>query len=163
MRVSEAGMRFHHVGVAVKSIQSSSRLYELLGIASGWTECVQDHINNVAVCFGNVAEDGPTVELVEPIEKGSPVEGMLARTGGMSTPYHVAYTVESLDDAMAAMRHAGALQVTPVRAARAFGDNRIVFFALPDGLVVELIENCGHGGEKTDEPARDHPAQSADC
>ena len=163
MWVAATGMRLHHVGIAVKSIQSSSLLYRQLGIASGWTECVQDLINSVTVCFGSVAEDGPTVELVEPIEKGSPAEGVLARTGGMSTPYHIAYTVESLDDVIVALRHAGALQVTPVRAAKAFGDSRIVFFALPDGLVVELIENCGHGGEKTDEPARDHPTQSADC
>jgi len=90
-----SNLKFHHIGIATKSIEKSVLMYAHLGYLS--SETIVEKSQNVKICF-LTKEDSPILELVEPLTAESPVSRMVAQSG--STPYHTCYEVEDIHSAV---------------------------------------------------------------
>ena len=126
--------RLAHVGIAVSRITDALPFYrDVLGLEPGHPETA-DGATIVSLHFGDV-----DVELLEPLEPGSPIARFLARRGpGI---HHVCYRVPDLDRALDRARAAGYRLVdeTPRRGA---AGRRIAFLhpAATAGILLELTE-----------------------
>jgi len=90
-------LRFHHVGVAVRSIEKSLDFYlRVLGLKQLGPP-VDVPPQHVRVCFLEAAP-GVQIELVEGLDEHSPVEQVLSRIGGGT--YHICYEVRDLEAAV---------------------------------------------------------------
>ena len=135
-KMSVVPMTFHHVGVAVRSIDQALRTYvDVFGFRQV-EEPVDVTAEGVRVCFVE-ASPGVMIELVEGIGEDSPVANLLERSG--PGPYHLCYRVEDLDDAIKKLRKK---RCRPFRRFEcpAHGFRRFAFLAAADGQVFELCE-----------------------
>lgn len=134
--IPDLGMRFHHVGVAVRSIERALCYYrELFGFEQ-LTEPVEVAAERVRVCFLRAAP-GVMIELVEGVGEGSPVDELLERFGAGT--YHICYAVEDLDRALTVLR---AHRCRPFRRFEVTGSGprRFAFLLTPDRQLFELCE-----------------------
>ena len=90
----------HHVGMAVRSIESA-----IPGL-----ESVEDPIQNVRVAFADLA--GLTIELIEPATENSPIDESLKK--GIKL-LHICIEVPSLEAALDCCRKHGFLRTLPRR------------------------------------------------
>jgi methylmalonyl-CoA epimerase len=124
-----------HIGVAVESIESGLTIYRALGIEVEGVEEVADQ--GVRVAFLPVGE--VRVELLEPIDDGSPIARHLERRGpGL---HHVCLRVSDIREAMARLREKGhrLLSEEPQRGAH----DCLVCFVHPKsagGVLIELSQ-----------------------
>ena len=91
----KSDLKFHHLGIATKSIEKCLPVYKALGYSS--TEVKEEPSQNVRICFLSKAGN-PTLELVEPVSKDSPVFNIIKNSG--TTPYHCCYEVEDIESAL---------------------------------------------------------------
>ncbi len=124
-----------HLGMAVYSIEEASRLYrDVLGLPSEGVEEIPDQKVRVA-CFqlGEVR-----IELLEPTAEDSPIAKFLDKKG--PGPHHVAYRVDDLPAALAALKSAGIglIDETPRRGA----GGMLIAFAHPKSTGGVLMEFC---------------------
>ena len=136
--------RFHHVGVAVRSIDAAAETMGRQFGAGSRSEVVHDPAQGVRVSFLSLGE--VRIELIEPAAEPSPIDGVLKRGMGL---YHLCYEVDDLDAALARLRADGAALVASPQPAAAFGGRRIAF-VMSCGLMVELLESGA--GSQTAEP-----------
>ena len=134
--MSKAPHKINHVGLAVPDIETylrkSAPLFE--GFTRG--PMIVNERQKVREQF--LSDGATTVELLEPLSDGSPLQGFLKRNpaGG---PIHLALDVIDLDATIARVVAAGGrLIVAPVPDV-AFEERRIAFVLL-GGQVTELIE-----------------------
>ncbi|TMM16595.1 MAG: methylmalonyl-CoA epimerase [Actinobacteria bacterium] len=94
--------RIDHVGVAVEEIEPALELYrDRLRLRVAHREVVADQ--GVEAVLLDVGENH--VELLAPLDSGTPVGKFLAKRGpGL---HHVAYLVDDVDATLAALREAG--------------------------------------------------------
>jgi len=127
--------RFDHVGIAVDSIESSSKFYRDIGLSSGDSEIVQNQ--GVEVLFLHSGETH--IELLQPINQESAVAKFLRRRGpGL---HHIAFQV---DDVLKATEHCVssgyiAIDKTP----RIGAGGYMIAFLHPKstgGVLIELIQ-----------------------
>jgi len=128
-------MEFHHVGIAVHSIAETAEWYA--GLGYDCTETIEDPIQNVRIAFLRRA-DSPLLELVQPVDKTSPVYNILKKVG--VSAYHFCYETGDLQNTLENLeRQDFKLLVEPVQAV-AFNNRRISFlYHLEIGLI-ELLE-----------------------
>ena len=128
-------MEFHHAGIAVNSIEDTSKWYLSLGYSL--TETVFDPIQNVKITF--LKKDGhPLLELVQPADKASPVYNILKKMG--VTAYHFCYEVDNIQKTTEELeKHDFKILVEPVHAA-AFNNRNICFLYNVDVGLIELLE-----------------------
>lgn len=131
--------RLDHIGIAVESLEASSRLYrEVLGIeGQGWEEVPEQQVR---VAFFPV--EGSEIELLEPTSESSPIARFLARKGpGI---HHLALRVDDLPAALERARQAG-LRLLDEEARPGAGGARIAFLHPKDtdGVLIELCERDG--------------------
>jgi len=90
-----------------------------------------------------LSDGNTTIELLEPLGEKSPIGGFLARNprGGL---IHLAFDVDALEPAIAALTATGGRLVTPPIPDIAFNERRIAF-VLVGGHVIELIERIERG------------------
>lgn len=126
--------RFHHVGIAVRSIKE----------VSPSSEPIIDPIQKVAVAF--VCMNGLVLELIEPYGDASPITRSLEK--GVKL-LHVCYEVPDLQTALQACRKRGFHGISRPVPAIAFDNRKIVWaFSIQYGLF-ELLEGpktMTHGG-----------------
>lgn len=126
---------FHHVGIATTSIHATSLLYVIAGFQK--TEVVFDPIQNVNVVF--LRKEGcPLLELVEPIDKTSPVHNILKKIG--VTAYHFCYEVENLLNSIVQLEEKDFKLLTEPVNAIAFDNRKICFLYHIDVGLIELLE-----------------------
>ena len=118
--------RFHHVGLAVRSIPG----------AEPRAESVVDPIQRVAVTFLEL--NGLTVELIEPHGEGSPIDRSL-RNG--TKLLHLCYEVPDLDVALERCREFGLHRLGEPVPATAFDGRRIVWVYCAQYGLFELLES----------------------
>ena len=126
---------FHHIGIAVESIERTAALF----MESGYkmTDIVFDPKQNVNISFLEKPET-PLLELVEPVDENSPVRNILNKVG--VSAYHFCYEVENLEDSIAQLRKKRfMLLVKPVEAT-AFSGRKICFLYHKDTGLIELLE-----------------------
>ncbi|MDR1407030.1 MAG: VOC family protein [Tannerella sp.] len=126
---------FHHVAIAVRSIEKTAAIYCKSGFTS--TQPVIDPVQNVRICF-LMKQNMPLYELVEPIDVTSPVSRILDREG--ITPYHICYEVDDIDEAIHDLKKQKYLLIqTPVPAI-ALNNRKICFMFHKDVGLIELLE-----------------------
>src|SRR5262245_15500318 len=134
--VTGAPRRINHVGLAVPNMEAFLRkttpLYE--GFSRG--PMIVNERQKVRELY--LTDGATTVELLEPLGEGSPLQAFLNRNpaGGL---IHLAFEVTDIDAAIARITAAGGrLVVGPVPDV-AFNERRIAFVYL-GGQVTELVE-----------------------
>jgi len=128
-------MEFHHVGVAVHSIDETAKWYAGLGYHR--TETVEDPIQNVRIAFLK-REDSPLLELVQPVDKTSPVYNILKKAG--VSAYHFCYETDDLQKTVEDLEKQDfRLLVEPVQAI-AFNNRKISFLYHIEIGLIELVE-----------------------
>jgi len=131
-----AGLKFHHVGCAVRDMEKAVAFYsETLG-CKRVTEPVSVPSQNVRVCFVQLAP-GALLELVEGLEGESPVDQLIEKTGG--GPYHLCFEVSDLDAAIKALRKKRCFPLTRFEQ-HVEGLSRFAFLLTPDRHLFELCE-----------------------
>jgi methylmalonyl-CoA/ethylmalonyl-CoA epimerase len=134
--VSGVPRRIEHVGLAVPSIEAFLRRATPLYGALTRGPLIVNETQKVREV--RLTDGATTIELLEPLEEGSPLRAFLNRNraGGL---IHVGLEVVGLEAAIARVKAAGGgLLVGPIPDV-AFGGRRIAFVHL-GGQVTELIE-----------------------
>lgn len=132
------GAGFHHIGIAVRSMASERAFFEAMGYRAEGPDFA-DPIQGIAGCFLTGA--GPRLELLENLPDENTLTPWLASGLRM---YHLAYEVDSMDEALACARAArGKILVQPVPAV-AFEGRRIAFAMFRNGMMLEFIERAVH-------------------
>jgi methylmalonyl-CoA/ethylmalonyl-CoA epimerase len=142
------GIKFvDHVAIAVKQgeLDSQVKAYEMLGFKEIHREEVlgSDQVREALLQIGN----GPNlIQLLEPLDPGSPVQKMIDKNGGRGGMAHVAFRVESAQQAFDAMKQSGfhIIDQAPRRGSR----GTTVFFVHPKsraensfGFLIEIVED----------------------
>lgn len=126
-------MKVHHIGIVVKDIEKSCRLYQHLGYAK-LSSVIEDDIQHNKLLF--LKNGDLLIELIEPIDSSSPVYN--PRNLGY---HHICYEVEDLDKAVSIFEDVGLGKVfTDKITAPAFCDRKIMFAILKDGSIIEFLE-----------------------
>lgn len=126
---------FHHIGIATSSIQATSSLYMTAGFQK--TDVVFDPLQNVNVVF--LQKEGcPLLELVEPIDRTSPVHNILKKVG--VTAYHFCYEVEDILDTINQLEEKDFKVVVDPVDAIAFDNRKICFLYHIDIGLIELLQ-----------------------
>ena len=128
--------RFHHVGIAVRSISDTCP-----GI-----EQTIDPIQGVAVAFAEI--EGLSVEFVQPAKDGSPVDESLRN--GIKL-IHICIEVPELTSALSECQKHGFRRISSPVPATAFDQRHIVWVYSNTYGLFELLENppCSSRGEAT--------------
>lgn len=129
--------RIDHIGVAVRSIDEASRLYQALGLSVGAPEVLpRDGATAAFVTVGTVR-----IELLQASGSEGPIARFLARRG--EGIHHIALAVDDIAEALEHARGAGFTPVDDVPRAGAH-DSRIVFLHPKDthGVLIELVQTA---------------------
>jgi len=128
-------MDFHHIGVACEDMDRERAAFALLGYMPEG-EVFEDPIQGIAGQF--LTGPGPRMELVAPLNSASTtLTGILSQRIKL---YHMAYVTPDMAQALETLRAQRGKVVSAPQPAVAFGGRAIAFVALPNRLLVELIE-----------------------
>lgn len=128
-------MKFHHIGVAVKSIEQTASVYVLGGYKK--SSIIYDPHQNVSICW--LTKEGmPTIELLQPVDGKSPVNKILEKNG--VTPYHVCYVVENIEQSIIGMKKLKYVVVSKPVEAVAINGSKVSFLFNKNVGLVELVE-----------------------
>lgn len=128
--------KIEHLGIAVKSIEESAKMYEkLLGKPSYKTEKVESE--GVSTMFFEIGES--KIELLEATKSDSPIAKFIEKNG--EGIHHIAYDVSDIEKELERLKNEGfkLIHQTPKDGA----DNKRIAFLHPKstgGVLVELCE-----------------------
>lgn len=129
-------MRFHHIGVAVKSIDATAIMYENGGYKR--SNVTYDPVQNVNICW--LTKPGmPMIELLEPVNEMSPVCKTLEKNG--VSPYHLCYQVDELESAISSLRKIKYVIVSKPVIAPAITGCKVAFMFNKNVGLIELVES----------------------
>jgi len=137
-------LKIEHVGVAVRSIASSARVFSgLIGMPLGPVESVDSE--GVRVAF--LGEGETHLELLEPLGEAGPVARHIERRG--EGVHHVCFSVDDIEAAVASLKEAG-LQPVGEAPREGAGGCRVAFMHPKDasGVLVELSQPAGRRPER---------------
>ena len=126
---------FHHVGIAVESIEKTAALFMEAGYKM--TSVIFDPKQNVNISFLEKM-DSPLLEMVEPVDENSPVRNILNKSG--VSAYHLCYEVENLEDSIIQLRQKKFMLLAKPVVATAFDGRRICFLFHKETGLIELLE-----------------------
>ena len=127
--------KIEHLGIAVKSIKESSKMYEaLLGKPSYKTEVVESE--GVSTMFFEVGES--KIELLEATKADSPIAKFIEKKG--EGIHHIAYDVEDIYAEIERLKAEGfeMIHQQPKEGA----DNKLIAFLHPKSSGGVLVELC---------------------
>lgn len=126
--------KFHHIGVATPSIEKTALLYLNAGYII--SETVTDPVQNVRIAF--LSKDSmPAIELLEPIDKTSPVFNIISKSG--VTPYHFCYEVSDMNKSIERLEAMNFNPISPPVDAVAMSNKKICFLHHKDAGLIELV------------------------
>lgn len=129
-------MSFHHIGVAVKSIEATSGVYEEAGYVK--SEVVFDPVQHVNICW--LSKPGmPLIELLEPVGVMSPVNKVLEKNG--VCPYHICYLVDDIEESVKMLRKKKYIVVCNPVEAPAIHHSKVAFLFNKHVGLIELVES----------------------
>ncbi len=134
--------RFHHLGVATRSISREARGWTSLGYVQEG-EVFEDPIQGVRGMF--LVGAGPRLELLEALPDRDVLSGWLDRGQKI---YHQAFEVDTFDADVEALCGQGAKITAPPAPAVAFSGRRICFLMTPMLHLIELIEAPGGAADE---------------
>jgi hypothetical protein len=130
------GLKFHHFGLAVRDPADAFRYLKALGYSLA--PPVHDPLQAVNLALCSHAQM-PDVEVVWPGDEPSPIDA--AVKPGCGIVYHLCYTAEDPQEAVAAMEQMGlnVLPVGPPKPAILFGGLEVSFFVVENVGLIEII------------------------
>jgi methylmalonyl-CoA/ethylmalonyl-CoA epimerase len=129
-------MRYHHTGVACKSLEDEGLWYTTSLGYEPEGEVFTDPLQGIRGRF--LTNGGGRIELVEALPESAALATWLQRG---FTIYHLAFEVSALEAAIQRLDEARAKLVSPPKPAVAFGGRRVAFCMRPNLMLVELIES----------------------
>jgi len=141
--MNSAGLRFHHLGLAVRRPRDAARF--LAGLGYEFAEPVFDPEQNVNLIMCRHDGAMPNVEIIYPAEGKSPVDALVGlRPDGIV--YHVCYVTDDLSATLAWMEQNGVRAVCAVPPTRAvlFGGCPVAFYNIVGMGLCEIIEDKDH-------------------
>jgi len=137
MTLPSIDLRFHHLGLATRDADETSRMLHAMGYTLA--ESLFDPLQNVNLIWCE-HDTMPAIEVVYPADSPGPLGSYLAEFSEMV--YHLCYVADDIQAAVASIRAIGArvLPVAPPKPAVLF-DGRQVGFYLVKGLgLIEILE-----------------------
>ena len=128
-------MTFHHIGLAVRSIDLTAAIYVNAGYKQSVT--IFAPVQNVNICW-LIKENMPTVELLAPVDETSPVCKSLEKNG--VSPYHTCYVVNDIEGAVADLRKMKYIVVSKPVEAPAIHNSKVAFLYNKNIGLIELVE-----------------------
>jgi len=129
-------MKINHLGIAVKNIDASAKMYTK---SLGWeklTDFIYDPVQKVNILF-MTDDHNNKYELLEPSGEDSPVSKLLERRTSL---YHFCYEVKDIHAKIEELKKNGFFLITGPVEAVAFDYNLIAFLINRDNLIIELVE-----------------------
>lgn len=127
--------KIEHIGIAVKNLETSNKVFELLfGKAQYKTELVESE--HVLTSF---FKSGPNkIELLQATDKNSPIAKFIDKKG--EGIHHIAFAVDDIEDEIKRLKKEGFtfINETPKKGA----DNKLIVFLHPRSTNGVLIELC---------------------
>lgn len=133
--MNKLDMQFHHIGLAVESIEDSLSYYVSIFGEDNVSEKYTVHSQGVNVCFIKNS-DNSFIELVEPLTQNSSIHKFLKK--GISY-YHMAYETVDIEVTVQKLVDLNFKNLSYFRS-EAFAGRRCIFLFSPDGQLIELIE-----------------------
>lgn len=132
------GLRFHHLGLAVKKPAAATAFLAALGYREG--NRVFDPIQRVNLAMFH-HDSMPDVEVIWPGEGPSPVDSIIKKSDGRV--YHLCYTADDPARAVAAMQDQGfdVLEVASPEPAILFGGQKVSFYSVAGFGLIEIIDS----------------------
>ena len=130
-----AELKFHHLGVACKSLEKESEHYLALGYAFEAQE-FKDSLQGVRGRFLYL-EGAPRVELLENLPGSRVLDPFIERR---TKVYHLAFSVDHIENSIAYLEDNGGRRISEPQHSTFFG-SRICFLVMPNLQMIELIEN----------------------
>ncbi|MFM7815814.1 MAG: VOC family protein [Verrucomicrobiota bacterium] len=135
----ESHFVFHHVGLAVKDIEASTKALSSCGLkASEEFPDAIDELIGVRLRFLAPNGNGPLVELVSGLDEVNPVRETLSKNGVCL--YHMCFEVPNLVEAANHLKSSSYLAVSNPIKAKAFSNRPIQFFYHVDSGLIEILE-----------------------
>ena len=128
--------QFHHVGMAVHSIDAAAMDFEALGYEV--TSKVEVTSQKAWAAYAT-KKGSPTIELLEPSAENSPVQKVLARGGAQ--PYHICYVVPCIPEALAELKKQKFMPLTRPFNGEGVDNATTVFIFKKSVGVIQLVES----------------------
>ncbi len=127
--------KIEHIGIAVKSLETSNLLFEKL---FGQPPYKQEEVASEGVKTSFFMNGPNKIELLEATNEDSPIAKFIAKKG--EGIHHIAFDVEDIVSEISRLKEEGfvVLNETPKKGA----DNKLVAFLHPKGTNGVLIELC---------------------
>lgn len=129
-------MKLHHIGIAVKNIQESIKIYKDLFGFSQVSKIVADKTQKVNVVFFSINETHIQIELIAPLADESPIKNFLKKGGGL---YHLCFETENIKKDIEKYKKNGAKLISKPVEAEAF--KKKIAFLFFRGYIIELLES----------------------
>lgn len=129
--------KIEHLGIAVKSIEESTKIYETL-LGSKCYKLEEVASEHVKTAFFQIGDS--KIELLEASSEDSPIFKFIEKKG--QGIHHIAYDVEDIYAEIERLKAEGFQMITETPKAGA--DNKIIAFLHPkstDGILVELCQD----------------------
>lgn len=127
--------KIEHLGIAVKSLKTSEKLFEtLFGKSSYKTEAVESE--GVTTCFFQMGDS--KIELLEATEPDSPIAKFIEKKG--EGIHHIAFEVEDIEAEIARLEEEGFQLIH--QKPKAGADNKLIAFLHPKSTAGVLVELC---------------------
>ena len=129
-------MFLHHYGFATSDLNSSLKTYSLLGYTIV-SDIAVDLLQDVKIIFIQ-KDDGPLIELIEPLSTRSPVSHIIKKNGPCL--YHTGYLVKDINNSIRELRKEEFIMISKLVAATAFDGKLICFLFHKNIGLIELIQ-----------------------
>jgi methylmalonyl-CoA/ethylmalonyl-CoA epimerase len=130
-------MKIEHIGIAVKSLEETVRVWEQ---AIGLEIAGYDQVDEQGVRVAMLTIGESRIELLEPTGPDSPIEKFMSKRG--EGIHHVAIRVEDIEQSIERLKSAGMrlIDSTPRKGAH---NTRVAFVhpASTHGVLLELVEH----------------------
>ena len=130
-------MKIDHIGIAVKSLTETIKIYEdAIGLKVDGYDQVDDQ--GVRVAMLNIGES--RIELLEPTGPDSPIEKFMNKRG--EGIHHIAVTVENIQKALERLKASG-VRLIDNEPRRGAHNTRIAFIhpSSTHGVLLELVQH----------------------
>ena len=129
-------MRIDHIGYAIQDLSADIGFFLNLGYRL-YQEALEDHERGVEICF-LTDPNGVKVELVAPMQEGSPIDAWLQKNG--NSPYHICYESENLVEDIALLKEKGFMVLRSPQVAPAMNNRYVSFLYSRSSGLIELVE-----------------------
>lgn len=134
-------MTLHHIAYAVQNIDKAVRGFELLGFVRA-SDTVSDEARGVKIVFMELKQGASflRIELVAPLRENSPVSTKLSESKGVSTPYHLCFETDNIEETSRELVQQGVLPISNVAPAPAIANAPVQFLFNSEIGLIELVE-----------------------